>query len=441
MILIRCAALFLLLAASAAQADFVVTVRHGAQSATPIAVVPFAQSPGITTDFAAVIAADLDRSGMFRSLPRSDMTLEQPTDVSQVNLRNWRMLNQNDLVIGKVMADPAVPNKLLVSIRVINVYGSDNPQQNILLTLDNYTLSDQDWTRAKLPVEAQRHVAHQVADKIYEKLTGVRGVFDTRIAYITSSGLGTSRHYELNYADSDGFSKHVIARNREPLMSPAWSPDGRRLAFVGFEHGNTAIYIQTLGSGELLKFVGERGINGAPSWSPDGTKLAVTLSFERNPDIYVIDLATKTRSRMTTDSGIDTDANWSPDGSTLAFVSDRGGQPQIYTMSSSGGPQTRLTFEGKRNEQPRYAPDGKSLAEVQDFHIAVMDMQTHAVRVLSPGPGDEDPSFAPNGKMLIYTTRSTKGEQMATISVDGNVQTSVGDEGNVRNPCWSPFQN
>ncbi|MBL6750720.1 MAG: Tol-Pal system beta propeller repeat protein TolB [Nevskia sp.] len=434
----RCAPLVFLLAAFAAQADISFTVTRGATAPTPIAVVPFAQPPNVGVDIAQVVAADLDRSGVFKTLPRSDMTLEKPTDLSQVNLRNWRMLSQNDLVIGTVTLDPVVPNKVLVGFRLINVYGSDSPQQNLLLSQDNFTLSDADWQHAK-PREAWRHLAHQVANRIYERLTGVRGVFDTRIAYVTSSGLGQSRHYELNYADADGDDKHVIARNKEPLMSPAWSPDGRKLAFVGFERGNSAIYIQTLATGELLKFVGEKGINGAPSWSPDGSRLAVTLSFEHNPDIYIIDLGTKSRRRITTDFGIDTDANWSPDGRTLAFVSDRGGQPQIYTVSADGGPQTRLTFEGKRNEQPRYAPDGKSLVEVQDFHIAIMDLQSHSVRVLTPGPLDEDPSFAPNGKMLMYTTRGPQGEQMATISVDGNVQTSVGDESNVRNPAWSPF--
>ncbi|MDR3417707.1 MAG: Tol-Pal system beta propeller repeat protein TolB [Nevskia sp.] len=418
--------------AAPAYADLTITVSNDVTRPQPIAVVPFAQPPDIGVDVAQIVDADLARCGLFKTLPRNDM-LERPTEVAQVVPRNWRAVGMDNVVIGKILPGPA-PGSFTVSFRLIDATHGDDPNASVTLTSDNITArTKREW----------RSAAHQVADMIYEKLTGIRGIFNTQFAYVVSTGIGPSRRFQMLVADADAENKQTIAVSREPLMSPAWSPDGQRLAFVGYDHGYSAIYIQNWRSGELKKFVQERGINGAPSWSPDGSKLAVTLSFEKNPDIYVIDVNSGARNRITTDSGIDTEAAWSPDGRTLAWASDRGGQPQIYTAPSTGGPQTRLTFQGVRNEDPVYSPDGKTLALVNNdgsgYRIGLMNLQTGALRLISDGPMDEHPSFAPNGQVVIYTSQGPRGEELRTASVDGRVHQTLSEPGDVREPAWSPF--
>jgi TolB protein len=427
----------LILLSAPAFADLNISVVNSATQAQPIAVVPFSQPSDVSTDIAQIVSADLDRSGLFRSLARSDM-LEKPTDVSQINLRNWRAVNVNDVVVGAVSADAGNPGKISVTFSLVNALGGDDASQEVLLTGTATATDNKHWRRA----------AHQIADQIYEKLTGVKGIFDTRIAYVVGTGYGEARRFMLYVCDADGENRLAIATSHEPLMSPSWSPDGKRLAFVGYTHGRSGIFIQDVDSYRLENngqpIIAERGINGAPAWSPDGTKLALTLSYESNPDIYVMDLATKSLHRITTDSAIDTEANWSPDGRTLAFISDRGGLPQIYTASADGGPQTRLTYQGIRNEQPRYSPDGKTLALVDNdgsgYRIGLFDLQRKSLRLVSTGPRDEGPNFAPNGQFVVYTTQGAGGEELATVSVDGRVRQVLSDQGNVREPSWSPFR-
>ncbi|MDB5985731.1 MAG: tolB [Nevskia sp.] len=424
-------ALFLLVAGAPAFADLDITVTSGATAPTPIAVVPFAQPADVSVDLAQIIGADLDRSGIFKTLPRTDM-LEKPTDVAQVNFRNWQTLGQQDLVIGTVTR---VGGGIAASFRLLDVYHSDDPAHVLLLGKDGISASD--------PAR-YRLLAHQIADLIYERLTGVRGYFSTQFAYVTAVGSKDSRRYQVIVADADGEGPHAIATSRDPLMSPTWSPDGKRIAYVGYDRsGNSAIYVQTPATGDLKKFVGERGINGSPSFSPDGRQLAVTLSFEHNPDIYVIDMATSARRRLTTDSSIDTEASWSPDGRTIAFISDRGGSPQIYTVSASGGEQKRLTFQGKRNEKPVYSPDGKSMALVNldssSYRIALLDLASGTLKTLSDGPLDESPSFAPNGVAVIYTKQGRQGSELAMVSLDGRIKQSLRQPGDVREPAWSPY--
>ncbi len=423
-------ALCLLAIAVPAYADLDITVTSGATAPTPIAIVPFAQPADVNVDIAQIVAADLDRSGIFKTLPRTDM-LEKPTDVSQVNFRNWQTLGQQDLVIGTVTR---VGGGIAASFRLLDVYHSDDPQRVMLLGKDGMSAGDPGRYRS---------LAHQIADMIYERLTGVPGYFNTQIAYVTAVGARDARRYQLIIADADGEAPHAIATSREPLMSPAWSPDGQKIAYVGYERGNSAIYVQTPATGDLKRFVGERGINGSPAFSPDGRQLAVTLSFEHNPDIYVIDVASGARRRMTTDSAIDTEATWSPDGRTIAFISDRGGTPQIYTVSASGGDQKRLTFQGKRNEKPVYSPDGKSMALVNldssSYRIALLDLGSGTLKTLSDGPLDESPSFAPNGVAVIYTKQGRQGSELAMVSLDGRIKQSLRQSGDVREPAWSPY--
>jgi len=246
-------------AAVPARADLTITVSNDVTRPQPIAVVPFVQPPELPVDIAQIVDDDLKRCGLFRTLPRSDM-LERPTEVGQVNPRNWRAVGMDNVVIGKV-APGSAPGSISVDFRLIDTTHGDDPNSAVILSFDNIAGTDKaHW----------RSAAHQVADKIYEKLTGIRGIFNTQFAYVVSTGTGATRKFQMLVADADGENRRTIAISREPLMSPAWSPDGSRLAFVGYDHGYSAIYVQNWRTGELKKFVGERGINGAPAWSPPG---------------------------------------------------------------------------------------------------------------------------------------------------------------------------
>ncbi len=412
----------LLGACAQAHAGLEITVSGGETAARPIAIVPFAQSTDLGVNLADIISADLARSGQFQPKAPGDM-LEKPTDAAQVNFRNWRALNIDNIVVGQVRRNGG---KLSVRFQLLDVLRAQ--------TLAGYDVDVPDPRRL-------RPVAHQIADLIYEKLTGVPGYFNSQIAYVAATGELKNRLFQIVIADADGVNPVTVATSREPLMSPAWSPDRTQLAYVGFERGRSAIYVHTLASGELKRFVQEKGINGAPAWSPDGRQLAVTLSFERNPDIYVMDVATGARRQLTQHFAIDTEPAWSPDGKQLAFTSDRGGQPQIYMVNASGGDARRVTFEGKQNLRARYSPDGKLLALVNvdetGYRIAVLDLASRDLRILSSGPLDESPSFAPNGAVVIYAAQGRQGAELATVSVDGRIRQRLSQPGDVREPTWS----
>lgn len=408
----------------AAQLQFEVT--GGATGAQPIAIVPFAGGDGLL-DIAQVVEGDLVRSGLFFALPRTDM-LERPSEPKQIDYRNWRAVNMDNVVIGSVRRDP----------------GSD--RVSVRFYLYDVLRGEQRLGFEMPPAEPQqlRYTAHQIADLIFENLTGIPGIFNTKITYVASKGLGMDRTYALMIADWDGENPRTIATSREPLMSPQWAPDRRRLAYVGYERGRSSIYIHEIATGKVRKLVSEKGINGSPAWSPDGKQLAVTLSYENNPDIYIIDIATGVKRRMTTTDGIDTEAAWSPDGQSLVYTSERGGPPQIYQMSVSGGEPKRLTFEGRQNLRASFSPDGKSLVLVNlrdsRYRIALLDLATGAMRLLSDGPFDEGPSFAPNGAAVIYATQGGKGAELATVSTDGRIRQRLRQSGDVREPAWSPLQ-
>ncbi len=427
---LRAAALVLLLATppSPVQALLTIEITQGLDTAVPIAVVPFHwDGPGQPPQsIADIVAADLVRSGRFRVLARADLPA-QPHEDRQVMLEDWRAVKAEALVIGSVRAH--VPGKYQVEFRLYDVFKGNQ------LAGYRYTVG----------AGHLRKVAHQIADVLYEKLIGVPGAFNTRIAYITKqNGPRGDAVYMLQVADSDGHDPQTIVTSAEPLLSPAWSPDGKLLAYVSFEDRRAKVYLQDLATGRRELVAEHRGLNSAPAFSPDGRRLALTLSRDGNAEIYVFDLATRELKRLTREPAIDTEPVWSPDGRHIVFTSDRSGQPQLYRVAADGGVAERLTFEGDYNARASFSPDGQTLALVSrqrgHFHIATLDLNSRALTVLTDTPLDESPSFAPNGHMILYATEVRGRGVLASVSVDGRVRQLYRFEaGDVREPAWSPL--
>ncbi|HKE94986.1 MAG TPA: Tol-Pal system beta propeller repeat protein TolB [Povalibacter sp.] len=419
----------LIIASLSAHAQLVIEITRGQENAVPIAVVPFGWESAGTPPFdvAEVVAGDLQRSGRFMPLDRKDM-IDRPSSGDQIRFQDWRYLKSDFIAVGKLVPEGA--DRYTAQFELYNV------------------LTGQRLTGQRLSAGAggMRALSHRIADIIFEQLTGIRGAFSTRIAFIKAEGTPPQQHYQLIVADADGENRQIIANSTEPLMSPAWSPDGQSLAYVSFENKASAIYVQTLRTGERRRVSARAGINGAPAWSPDGKTLALTLSRkDGDVDVYTLDLSNNMPTRMTFDPGIDTEPEWFIDGRKLFFNSDRSGGPQIYQIDPADPRQaTRVTFEGTYNARPRISPDGKQLAVVfldrGNYRIAVIDLATKAVRVVSQGRQDESPSFAPNGATLIYATQDRGRGVLATVSVDGRVTTKLAETGgDVREPVWGPF--
>ena len=417
-----------LLVAGQAHAILDIEITQGIEGALPIAIVPFTwqgATPEPPEAIATIVASDLRGSGQFAPTPAENLP-QQPQSAAEINFPIWRNQNIENIVIGSLQTTSGgyvVKFQLFDAIRGQQLIGYSIPvtERNL------------------------RRVAHKISDLIYQKLIGQRGAFSSRVAYIsTQTSPEGDKRYVLQVADSDGYNAQTVYSSPDPLMSPAWSPDGQSLAYVSFENSRPEVFVQDLEGGSRVKVSGRAGINSAPAWSPNGRKLALTLSVNGTPDIYVMDVGSGTLARLTHGSGINTEPVWMPDGRSLVFTSDRSGQPQLYQVPVTGGRAKRLTFEGRYNAAADVSPDGKQVAMVHNdgdgFHIAVLDLSTHALRVLTDGSLDESPSFAPNGSMIIYATAHQGRGVLAAVSEDGRIHQRLSlQAGDVREPVWSPF--
>lgn len=404
-----------------------IEITQGVEAGIPIAVVPFEWAgagvpPQVISD---IIEADLKRSGRFETIDRNDF-LSMPHDHTQVNFKDWRLIKAEALVVGRVQQ-----------------IGDEQYQVEFRL-FDVFKAKQIGGFRYKIPARALRKLAHQISDLIHLKLTGDRGAFDTRIAYVTVERSANQTRFLLRVADSDGYGPVTILESREPILSPSWSPDGQQLAYVSFEKRRSMIFTQRLRDGHRQLVASFQGVNGAPAWAPDGRTLAVVSSQSGNAEIYTLDIASKKLTRLTNHLAIDTEPAFSPDGRHLVFTSDRAGRPQIYRMRRDGSGVERLTFEGIYNARASYASDGKRLALVTNqgrgYRIGVLHIDSKGLLVLTNSSLDESPTFAPNGAMVLYATQQGGRGVLSAVSADGRVKQVLRfQKGDVREPAWSPY--
>ncbi len=406
-------------------ADLTIEITEGVDNPTKIAIVPFMhRGKPLEADLAAIIAADLARTGQFQVLPRSGM-LGLPRSEDEVFYRDWRSLGVEYLLIGRTSLQN---QRLELAFDLFDVHR----QQRVL------------GQRHANTVLELRGLAHGVSDSVYEKLTGIEGVFATRMAYVSVNGDPTSgRSHRLIVADADGARPREILKSDEPILSPDWSPDGRHIAYVSFETNRPAIYRQEIASGIRQQLTAFRGLNGAPAWSPDGQRMAMVLSRDGNPEIYVMELATEKLTRITNHYAIDTEPDWTPDGRSLVFTSDRGGKPQIYQVALDSGAVRRLTHRGSYNAAAQVLADGKSMVMVHRdngaYHIAWQEFDTERLIVLTRSDLDESPSIAPNGSMLLFATKYKQRGVLAAVALDGGFKYRLpSPNSDVQEPAWSP---
>ncbi|MFC0708218.1 Tol-Pal system beta propeller repeat protein TolB [Azorhizophilus paspali] len=427
--LIRLALFGLALLAGIAQAADPLVVTSGTARATPIAVVPFGWQGGsvMSDDMAEIVGNDLRNSGVFEPIPRQNM-ISQPTGPGEIIYRDWNALGAQYVLVGNIV--PA-GGRLQVQYALMNVA----TEQQVLAGSVSGS-GDQ-----------VRDMAHYIADQAFEKLTGVKGAFSTRLLYVTAERMGSGTRYTLQRADYDGARAVVLLQSREPILSPRFAPDGRRIAYVSFEQKRPRIFIQHIDTGRREQITNFEGLNGAPAFSPDGSRLAFVLSKDGNPEIYVMNLASRQLQRVTNHFGIDTEPFWGADGQTLYFTSDRAGKPQIYRQTI-GGAAERVSFVGNYNANPKLSADEKTLVMIHrqdgytNFKVAAQDLQRGTLRVLSDTSLDESPTVAPNGTMLIYATRHQGRGVLMLASINGRVRLPLPTaQGEVREPSWSPYLN
>ena len=404
-----------------AQAELSIEITGGGANQIPIGVLRFAGEEALPQSISDIVEADLRRSGRFRMLFAGNVN-PLPKESAQVNFSEWKNRNADALVIGNVVR--LADGRIEARFHLLDV-----PKQSELGGVA-FTLNERQV----------RATAHRIADYVYEKLSGDRGVFSTRIAYVVKQG----SRFELQIADADGFGAQTPLQSPEPIMSPSWSPDGTRLAYVSFEKKKPVVYVHSLVSGQRHVVANFKGSNSAPAWSSDGNQLAVVLSKDGGSQIYLIGADGSNPRRISNSSAIDTEPFFAPDGQSIYFTSDRGGSPQIYRMSATGGDPVRITFDGSYNVSPRVSGDGKSLIYITRdggrFQLRSLDLVTKQVQALTDGLYDESPSFAPNGKMILYATQINNRGSLAAVSSDGSTKQRLSVQAaDVREPAWGPF--
>jgi len=429
--LMRIVLLGLTLVVGTVQAADPLVISSGTDRATPIAVVPFGWQGGsvLPEDMAEIIGKDLRNSGVFEPIPRQNM-ISLPTQASEVIYRDWQALGAQYVLVGNI-----VPNagRLQIQFALFNV----TTQQQVMTG------------SVGGGVDQLRDMAHHIADQSFEKLTGVKGAFSTRMLYVTAERFSVNNtRYTLQRSDYDGARAVTLLQSREPILSPSFAPDGRRIAYVSFEQKRPRIFVQHIDTGRREQITNFEGLNGAPAWSPDGNRLAFVLSKDGNPEIYVMDMGSRQVRRVTNQQSIDTEPFWGKDGQTLYFTSDRSGKPQIYKTNINGGSAERVTFIGNYNANPKLSADEKTLVMIhrQDgytvFKVAAQDLQRGNLRILSDTSLDESPTVAPNGTMVIYATRQQGRGVLVLASTNGRVRLPLPTaQGEVREPSWSPYLN
>lgn len=415
-------------------------LTQGVDTALPIAMVPFSEPTN--AGVSGVIAADLQNSGRFKIVTQGDPT-HQEHAANHIDLAYWQKQNANYLIVGNVTL--VLNDEYRVEYSVVNLYRDDNSPQTIMNQQAPILLSETFTVKA----DRLRGLAHHISDTIYQKILGEPGIFSTKLAYVLLQRTDEGPRYQLMIADYDGYNPQPILVSQQPIMSPAWAPNGKKIAYVSFETGLARIYISDIATGKRQLITRFPGINGAPAFSPNGAQLAVVLSKGQNPNIYVVNLANGQLDAMTKDYAINTEPAWSSDGNSILFTSDRGGSPQVYQITLSDKKITRLTFSGNYNTNPSVSPDNKSVLllhrgedTANQFGIGLLDLSSGVIQVLA-SDNDQSPSMSPNGAMIIYATQNKAGQgELAMVSSDGRVRLKLPSaEGDVREPAWSPYLN
>ncbi|OCG02778.1 Tol-Pal system beta propeller repeat protein TolB [Gilliamella apis] len=421
-------ACFVLLSTMMATAEVKIVITDGVSSAKPIAVVPFkwtgsGEPPQLVDN---IVASDLRNSGKFNPIDVAAMP-QKPTIASEVNPGVWSNMGISAVVVGSIQPD--VSGKYLITYQLIDTV--DRPGS---VLAENQFSIEQRWLR---------YASHTASDEIFEALTGIRGAFRTRIAYVVKNNKGPYTH-ELRVSDYDGYDQITVHRSKEPLMSPTWSPDGKKLAYVTFESGRSALVLKTLDSGAVETIASFPQHNGAPAFSPDGSKLAFALSKGGSLNLYMMNLSSKKITQITSGRSNDTEPSWMPDNQTIVYTSDQAGRPQLYSINIGSGASQRVTWDNTQNQNARVSPDGKFIAVIStnngEQHITRYDVETNTYQRLTDTFLDETPSIAPNGTMIIYSSSQGLGTILNLVSTDGNFKARLpATDGQVKFPSWSPY--